>query len=478
MEPKAKPLIDETMMMCTVGIMLVLVVQWGGDLLSSAPSANVSTFSVGRFAAMATAIYCALRADKVQPAVLRPAVLFVLAAALTAARALPFFGASFGMQEWGPWACAAISGACECLVFLLWVSLCARLEMRRAAIIVPLAYALAGLVYFCFAALHSAVGAIAVSLCSGASAALLVWAVRRRLFDDAADEDRQDPYASWSFPRYPVALMVVYKLVFYFSLQLTSGPSSYGPLGIVAIGTFALVGTLVRFDTFRASILCKIALPLLVWGLLLEGWIDVGAPVATMVTNAGNIAFTLFMIVSLCEVCYRYRVNPLWLFGIVEAFAQASSVVGFLVGAEFVSVFPAGTPVANAVIAGVIVALVAMSALVFDARIVSDSFGMQPQETADDGALANDNAHVHTVMTYYEDFVWRCSIIARRYGLSHREEEILQLLAQGMSSARIEQELFISKNTVKTHTHHIYEKLGVHSRDEARLMVERVHADS
>lgn len=77
-------------------------------------------------------------------------------------------------------------------------------------------------------------------------------------------------------------------------------------------------------------------------------------------------------------------------------------------------------------------------------------------------------------MTYYEELVWRCATVSRQYGLSHREEEILELLAQGMSGARIEQELFISKNTVKTHVHHIYEKLGVHSRDEARLIVENI----
>jgi DNA-binding NarL/FixJ family response regulator/tetratricopeptide (TPR) repeat protein len=48
--------------------------------------------------------------------------------------------------------------------------------------------------------------------------------------------------------------------------------------------------------------------------------------------------------------------------------------------------------------------------------------------------------------------------------LTPREREIHELLLQGFSSREIAELLFIEKSTVKVHTHHIYEKLGVHSR--------------
>ena len=51
--------------------------------------------------------------------------------------------------------------------------------------------------------------------------------------------------------------------------------------------------------------------------------------------------------------------------------------------------------------------------------------------------------------------------------LSNRENEILQLLAQGMLYKEIAARLFISQETVRKHVYHIYEKLHVNNRVEA-----------
>jgi LuxR family maltose regulon positive regulatory protein len=51
--------------------------------------------------------------------------------------------------------------------------------------------------------------------------------------------------------------------------------------------------------------------------------------------------------------------------------------------------------------------------------------------------------------------------------LSDREEAVLRYLPTLMSKAEIASELFVSVNTVKTHTKNIYRKLGVGSRSEA-----------
>jgi DNA-binding NarL/FixJ family response regulator len=53
------------------------------------------------------------------------------------------------------------------------------------------------------------------------------------------------------------------------------------------------------------------------------------------------------------------------------------------------------------------------------------------------------------------------------YGLSSREMEVLQCLAQGMTTAQISSDLFISDNTVKTHVRHILEKREASNRAEA-----------
>jgi DNA-binding NarL/FixJ family response regulator len=54
-----------------------------------------------------------------------------------------------------------------------------------------------------------------------------------------------------------------------------------------------------------------------------------------------------------------------------------------------------------------------------------------------------------------------------RQPLSPREQEVLELLAQGRANHEIAKTLFISPSTAKVHVRHIYEKLGVHSRAEA-----------
>ncbi len=53
--------------------------------------------------------------------------------------------------------------------------------------------------------------------------------------------------------------------------------------------------------------------------------------------------------------------------------------------------------------------------------------------------------------------------------LTEREEEILKLLAEGLSNAQIGARLHLSENTIKFHLRNIYAKLGVTNRTEAAL---------
>jgi DNA-binding NarL/FixJ family response regulator len=51
--------------------------------------------------------------------------------------------------------------------------------------------------------------------------------------------------------------------------------------------------------------------------------------------------------------------------------------------------------------------------------------------------------------------------------LSKREVEILHFLEEGKTTTQIANGLYISENTVKTHVHHIMNKLDVSSRRDA-----------
>ena len=52
-------------------------------------------------------------------------------------------------------------------------------------------------------------------------------------------------------------------------------------------------------------------------------------------------------------------------------------------------------------------------------------------------------------------------------GLTRREHEILQLIAEGLSNREIAERLFVSENTVKTHSSRLFDKLNARRRTQA-----------
>ena len=55
----------------------------------------------------------------------------------------------------------------------------------------------------------------------------------------------------------------------------------------------------------------------------------------------------------------------------------------------------------------------------------------------------------------------------KQLGITKRELEILELIAQGMSNREIAEKLFVSENTVKTHSSHLLDKLSAKRRTQA-----------
>ena len=55
----------------------------------------------------------------------------------------------------------------------------------------------------------------------------------------------------------------------------------------------------------------------------------------------------------------------------------------------------------------------------------------------------------------------------RELSITRRELEILELIAQGMSNREIAEKLFVSENTVKTHSSRLFDKLSAKRRTQA-----------
>ena len=55
----------------------------------------------------------------------------------------------------------------------------------------------------------------------------------------------------------------------------------------------------------------------------------------------------------------------------------------------------------------------------------------------------------------------------RELGVTRREHEILDLIARGLSNREIAEKLFVSENTVKTHSSRLFDKLSAKRRTQA-----------
>jgi DNA-binding CsgD family transcriptional regulator len=82
------------------------------------------------------------------------------------------------------------------------------------------------------------------------------------------------------------------------------------------------------------------------------------------------------------------------------------------------------------------------------------------------GATSGADAPANNAAQEVDPFESRIAQLAKRYGLSPRETQIAGYVGRGHSSVFVAKTLLISESTVYTHTHNIYRKLGIASREE------------
>jgi DNA-binding NarL/FixJ family response regulator len=80
------------------------------------------------------------------------------------------------------------------------------------------------------------------------------------------------------------------------------------------------------------------------------------------------------------------------------------------------------------------------------------------------GGAAPINSHIASRVL---EMFSRLAVPRTDYGLSAREKEILELMAEGLTLKQIAARLIVSFHTIDTHTRNIYAKLHVHSRSGA-----------
>lgn len=366
-------------------------------------------------------------------------------------------------------------------LFLLWVEQYARFAQRTAWPAYALSFCLVPVAYFAVVSLPAAVGFGVVYAMLAGSCALL-WVCGYRAACGEALGEAVSAACTWRVPWRPAVLMAAFSFACYMLMHLTGIPSAMGELGnlLAAAGMLALCFG--AFDRINLHVLYKVFLSLSVYALLVyaQGVWPLG-DVAGLLSYAGFNGFTLLVLFVLNGICYRYGVRAVWLFGVVRACEVAAHALGSALGSSLAQLDGAQPLLVAAAVDGTAAVLVVLGIFLLSEHDFSSTWGVAPvgrregpaAVVAEQPAAPEGLSEVARPLlgSYYEDFVWRCSRVARHYGLTHREEEILALLAQDKTSAEIEATLFISHNTAKGRLRHVYDKLGVHSREEAAAVV-------
>lgn len=270
------------------------------------------------------------------------------------------------------------------------------------------------------------------------------------------------PQSSWVSISVPWKIMLL--MAFYaFSYGIIESSAYNGPFGphsspgTFVVAVIVVVAVAVRREHFDFNGLCRLALPLTVVALFLISTLGfTNDQISGYCVAGGYTAFTILIMVLCSNLCYRYGVSAVWLFGMERSLRLVFMYLGRCVY-EYGGYVQVGAVKGTTVAIGI--ALVA---------VMMGTFLLLTQKGKGDrwGASFLDSELADGAMVRKQEIVDRCELLAKRFGLTSRETEVLILLAQHKTVSTIEHELYIANGTAKAHVRHIYQKFGIHSREE------------
>lgn len=228
-------------------------------------------------------------------------------------------------------------------------------------------------------------------------------------------------------------------------------------IGFIAAALIIMIVVNARQKIFALRVYYDVSLVCIELSLLLFAFLPASLSLlAGALADASYVFFAILTFTVLGTIYQRFDLSPCRIFG----FAFAMECMGNTLGGLFGSLCQSGgIDVAHALIILMFVPMVCFTCF-FRESDFRTSWGIREKKP-----------EKLDVARYYGSMADRCAALARQSGLSRREEDVLILIAQRKTAQNIADELYISIPTVKTHTQHIYKKLGVHSRKELLVVV-------
>ena len=195
--------------------------------------------------------------------------------------------------------------------------------------------------------------------------------------------------------------------------------------------------------------------------------------------------FDILTWVLFVDASRRRNENALYIFGLGVAFMFCGMALGNAASHILDTLVAGGNVQANVVAMAAILCLVIAAFLVLPEGTVAQlsrreghtERGEEP--TAENNDLAESEAKDSAAGDGQADgaatadrIERHCAAVARDFGLTPRESEVIVLLAYGRTLAIIARDLHIAQGTARTHIENIYRKLDVHKQQELIDLVE------
>lgn len=226
-------------------------------------------------------------------------------------------------------------------------------------------------------------------------------------------------------------------------------------------------------QTQDLNFLYRPLLPITAISLLLVPQISDNVLLIYLVLLMGFLCFEVLMWVTTCEICSRYRISPLLAFGLSRGCLAAGTLLIDVMQRGYA--YTTGAPL---ILTDFNLVAVSLVALVIGYALLPRQKDMEvlavgPLENSpQDSAKEGPQEHIESAAHQPGKFMRKCQTVADKHLLTNKETEILFMLAKGRNAGCIQEQLFISENTVRTHMRHIYRKLEVHTQQELIDLVE------
>lgn len=361
---------------------------------------------------------------------------------------------------------ALMGGASLSLLFLLFAEAIAPLGIMRIALSLAAARFAAVPAVYLANGLDEPRAAFAAFLLPAAALASIHYAYGQTPENSRAKQ----PFPRFTLPWKPIALLALYAFVQGLRQhEFVGGAGVHSAFSTAFAMALVLVAIIWFSDKVSIATLYRTPIPLMVLGLLL---IPVGEVIGSVLSGyliSISTALVSFLVsLLLYDLCKRVGAPIIAPMGVIKVMPVVT-IIGQET-AKLVALAPISQQTQDIVLAGTVIVMVFLaSVIVFSEKDLASTWGMR---ILDKGALSFEARQEEAVSS-------RCDELAKQYGLTPREDEVLRLLAKGKTNAAIEKELFIASGTLKAHISHIYTKLDVHSKkDLAALFSDVTEHDS